>query len=120
MAARECRRRSTNAPNGNLCKGCPTRVVKPCMIPIIGTIPQGLLVTVTRLAGSSGRVLVDYATTNLVNTNALLFGVSNAVAGVDYTPVSGTLVFDDFEMSKTIVIPINSTRGGYNFHQQPA
>jgi uncharacterized repeat protein (TIGR01451 family)/uncharacterized delta-60 repeat protein len=58
--------------------------------------PQGLLVTVTRVGGSSGRVLVDYTTVD-----------GTAQADVDYTAVSGTLVFDDGEMSKTIRIPIN-------------
>jgi hypothetical protein len=28
------------------------------------------------------------------------------VAGTDYTPVQGTLVFDDYEMTKRIVVPI--------------
>jgi len=70
--------------------------------------PQGLLVTVTRVAGSSGRVLVDYTTADITNTNAIMLGLAPAVAGVHYTPVSGTLTFDDFEMSKTIVIPIIS------------
>jgi uncharacterized delta-60 repeat protein len=65
----------------------------------------GVLVTVTRVAGSSGRVSVDYATVDgqvgsMTNQDAA------AAAGVDYTPVSGTLVFDDFEMSKTILIPV--------------
>src|ERR1017187_9811973 len=70
------------------------------------------------VAGSSGRCTVDYQT---VDGNSLWFmplspisspiGVTNipyvgAVAGVDYTSVSGTLVFDDYEMSKTILIPI--------------
>src|ERR1039457_2219864 len=66
---------------------------------------QGLLVTVTRVAGSSGRVSVDYTTVN-GNTNILTNGDAPARAGVDYMPVAGTLIFDDFEMSKTIVIPI--------------
>ena len=69
--------------------------------------PGGVLVTVTRLAGSSGRLWVDYTTAD--GTNSTGFGPLPAVAGVDYTPVSGTLVFDDFEMSKTIVIPIIGT-----------
>lgn len=96
---------------------------------------QGVLVTVTRVAGSTGRVMVNYATvdgTNLpsgfvptndlpafgeVTTNFLtftnIFGgqtnvFTNAIAvQPDFTPVTGTLVFDDFEMSKTILIPIN-------------
>ncbi|HXU74934.1 MAG TPA: Calx-beta domain-containing protein [Methylomirabilota bacterium] len=53
----------------------------------------GALVTVTRVAGSSGRMLVDYATVD-----------DTAFAFEDYIPVTGTLVFDDFEMSKTILV----------------
>jgi len=70
----------------------------------------GLRVTVTRVAGSSGRVAVDYTTVD-GNTNVITNGDSPAVAGQDYFPVSGTLVFDDFEMSKTILIPINDDFG---------
>ena len=65
----------------------------------------GLLVTVTRVAGSSGRVAVDYTTVD-GNTNLITNGDGAAVEGLDYQTVSGTLVFDDFEMSKTILIPI--------------
>jgi uncharacterized delta-60 repeat protein len=65
----------------------------------------GLLVTVTRVAGSSGRALVQY-TTQDGDTNSIMNGDVAAVAGVDYTARSGTLVFDDYEMSKTIWIPI--------------
>ena len=91
---------------------------------------QGVLVTVTRTAGSTGRAEVNYTTvdgTNLVVglndmpafgevttnfvtvTNAAKGTVStNAVAvAPDYMPANGTLVFDDFEMSKTILIHIN-------------
>jgi uncharacterized delta-60 repeat protein/uncharacterized repeat protein (TIGR01451 family) len=56
---------------------------------------MGALVTVTRVGGSSGRVFVDYETVDLT-----------AVAGMDYMPAQGTLVFDDFEMTKTILIQI--------------
>ncbi len=66
---------------------------------------EGLLVTVTRVAGSSGRVSVDYSTVD-GNTNIINNGDIPAVAGTDYTPVQGTLIFNDFEMSKTIVVPI--------------
>ena len=72
----------------------------------------GVLVTVTRVAGSSGRVAVDYTTTNI---STALPGVTlpgrdiPAVAVTDYTPVSGTLIFDDFEMSKTIMVPLPFT-----------
>jgi uncharacterized delta-60 repeat protein len=75
----------------------------------------GALVTVTRVAGSFGRVTVDYSTVDL-STNVDLMGATNfllngdlpAVAGRDYTAKSGTLTFDDFEMSKTILIPVSS------------
>jgi uncharacterized delta-60 repeat protein len=89
----------------------------------------GVLVTVTRVAGSTGRAMVNYTTidgtnlpvvspndmpafgevtTNFVTgTNFMGNAVTNTVvATADYTAVSGTLVFDDFEMSKTILIPI--------------
>jgi uncharacterized delta-60 repeat protein len=65
----------------------------------------GLLVTVTRVAGSSGRALVDYTTADGY-TNMLTQGDVPALSNVDYTPISGTLVFDDYEMSKTLVVPI--------------
>ena len=55
----------------------------------------GALVTVTRVGGAAGRVSVDYATADIT-----------AAAGTDYIPVQGTLVFNDFEMSKTILIQI--------------
>jgi len=70
----------------------------------------GVLVTVTRLAGSSGRALVDYKTVD-GDPNQLKNGDVPAVAGRDYTSVSGTLVFDDFEMSKTILIQITDDFG---------
>ncbi len=66
----------------------------------------GVLVTVTRVAGSSGRCMVDYTTEDGTALPALPNNDVPAVAGVDYTPVSGTLLFDDYEMSKTILIPI--------------
>jgi uncharacterized repeat protein (TIGR01451 family)/uncharacterized delta-60 repeat protein len=75
--------------------------------------PGGVLVTVTRVGGSSGRLLVDYTTADITNSSGFIFGPIPAVGGVNYTPVSGTLVFDDFEMSKTIVVPIIVTGGRY-------
>jgi uncharacterized delta-60 repeat protein len=66
----------------------------------------GLLVTVTRVAGSAGRALVDYQTVDGTSLPVLPFGDVEAVSDVDYLPVSGTLVFDDYEMSKTILVPI--------------
>jgi len=90
----------------------------------------GLLVTVTRVAGSTGRVRVGYTTSDILPGSSLLradghllngdlaassTGVTNITtfAGftstnvfTDYTAVSGMLTFDDSEMSKTIFIPI--------------
>jgi uncharacterized repeat protein (TIGR01451 family)/uncharacterized delta-60 repeat protein len=72
----------------------------------------GVLVTVTRVAGSSGRMLVDYTTKVLTtlpadtNIPPRTYQPLNAQEFVDFVPVAGTLVFDDFEMSKTILIPL--------------
>ena len=89
----------------------------------------GALVTVTRVAGSSGRVTVGYtarqitaADTNLVgssynsfylpNGDRLAFGTNSPFTGfADFTPVTGRLTFDDSEMSKTIFIPIIDDNG---------
>ena len=65
----------------------------------------GLLVTVTRVGGAAGRVLVDY-TTQDGDTNQNIPGDIPAVGGRDYSPLSGTLAFDNYEMSKTLLIPI--------------
>ena len=66
---------------------------------------QGVLVTVTRVGGSTGRASVNYQT---IDGTKLLVSPNDVpgVADQDYLPVSGTLVFDDYEMSKTILIPI--------------
>jgi uncharacterized delta-60 repeat protein len=66
----------------------------------------GLLVTVTRVAGSAGRAMVKYQTVDGTSLPVLPIGDVGAVSNVDYQAVSGTLVFDDYEMSKTILIPI--------------
>ena len=115
----------------------------------------GVLVTITRAAGSKGRVAVQYTTedgaslpfaTNVpsnetlasaVYTNIVYFVDTNGIAytnaagfssstntikgGGDYQPVSGTLVFDDFEMSKTILVPINNgaTSSGAGYLSNP-
>lgn len=71
----------------------------------------GLLVTITRVAGSSGRVSVDYRTVDGV-ASMITNGDIPAIAGTDYQAVQGTLIFDDFEMSKQIYIPIYNGRSG--------
>jgi hypothetical protein len=55
------------------------------------------IVTVTRVQGHSGVIHVGYET-----------GGGTANSGVDYTPVTGTLIFLDDEMSKQIIIPITA------------
>ncbi|MCX6895676.1 MAG: hypothetical protein NTZ16_09315, partial [Verrucomicrobia bacterium] len=67
-------------------------------------------VTVTRVGGYSGRIAVDYETTDLADfadaDGFLPNGDEPAVDGTDYMAVTGTLIFDDFEMSKSINIPV--------------
>lgn len=58
---------------------------------------QGARVTVTRVGGASGRATVDLTTVD-----------GAAVAGLDYIPVTTTLVFNDWEMSKSVIIPVLS------------
>ena len=55
----------------------------------------GARVTVTRVAGATGRALVDLITAD-----------GSAAALTDYQTVLATLVFDDWEMSKSVIIPI--------------
>jgi uncharacterized delta-60 repeat protein len=52
-------------------------------------------VTVTRLNGNDGTVMVNYATSD-----------GTAVAGTDYTATSGTLTFSPTDTSQTITIPV--------------
>jgi hypothetical protein len=53
------------------------------------------IITVSRVEGATGSVTVDYATSN-----------GTAGAGSDYTATSGTLTFNQGEISKTFTIPI--------------
>ncbi len=76
----------------------------------------GVPVTITRVAGSSGRIQVGYTTMD-GDTNLILNGDLPAVAGVDYVPTTGTLIFDDFEMSKTIYVPIIDDFGVPNLNR---
>ena len=66
----------------------------------------GVLVTVTRTAGSTGRAVVNYNTIDGTSLPGLSPSDQPGIAGIDYRSVGGQLVFDDFEMSKTILIPI--------------
>jgi uncharacterized delta-60 repeat protein len=91
----------------------------------------GLLVKVTRVAGSTGRVQVGYTTEDIAPGSSLMgpngtllngdlpasssiptiIGTNVLVAEQDYVPVSGVLTFDDSEMSKDIFIPIEDDGG---------
>jgi uncharacterized delta-60 repeat protein len=101
----------------------------------------GLLVSVTRVAGSSGRVQVGYTTKNIAPSSSLMgnngylvngdlpassMPVTNVyvyviggvlypyftnITAADFTPVSGVLTFDDSEMTKDIFIPIADDGG---------
>lgn len=67
----------------------------------------GVLVTVTRVAGSTGRMLVDYSTEEILESEVLVPGQEiPAVAGMDFLPIQGTLVFDHGEMTKRLVIQV--------------
>lgn len=59
----------------------------------------GALITVVRTNGSTGRVFVDYSTVDVGGT---------AQPFIDYIPVSGTLQFDDHQMSANFVVPITN------------
>jgi uncharacterized delta-60 repeat protein len=96
-----------------------------------GQYNHGLLVTITRVGGYSGRVTVGYSTVAGANISdhysfdpindvlvpdgvpLSLHGDAPAQEFTDFTPISGTLTFDDFEMSKTILIPIVDDFGIY-------
>ncbi|HWC59702.1 MAG TPA: hypothetical protein VHC44_08415, partial [Verrucomicrobiae bacterium] len=102
----------------------------------------GVLVTITRVAGSVGRVTVGYSTVDgdsihdhyhwdAVNGVLVPDGAPIALAGdtaaigsatiggttVDYQSISGTLTFNDFEMSKTLVIPVFDDFGRANHNR---
>jgi uncharacterized delta-60 repeat protein/uncharacterized repeat protein (TIGR01451 family) len=64
-----------------------------------GRSALGMLVTVVRTNGSTGRVMVDYRTVDDSGT---------AIPGIDYQPVSGTLVFEDYQMSTNFLVPLRS------------
>lgn len=86
---------------------------------------ENALVTITRVSGYSGRMTVDYAATNvpaaLIQANGLMAnGDQVAAAGTQFTATKGTVTFDDFEMSKTIQVPVrtlgfNNALGNYDF-----
>ncbi|HEY9907903.1 MAG TPA: DUF4347 domain-containing protein [Thermosynechococcaceae cyanobacterium] len=61
----------------------------------VGEAGGSAAVSVLRSGGSDGVATVDYTTVN-----------ATAVAGQDYTGISGTLTFASGETSKTVIIPI--------------
>jgi uncharacterized delta-60 repeat protein len=72
--------------------------------------PLGAVITVNRLNGSTGKVLVDYQTIDLIDPtvcNATNRG-TNAVSPCDYLPRAGTLTFLDGQTSSSFLIPVRS------------
>ena len=61
----------------------------------IGGSHLGAPITITRVRGSTGRLAVDYSTSD-----------GSAKVGEHYSHVDGVIYFDDHEMSKTIIVPI--------------
>lgn len=53
------------------------------------------LITVNRVGGTTGTVTVSYATNG-----------GSAISGTDYTPVSGTLTFNNGDTSKSFSVPV--------------
>lgn len=77
------------------------------------------LVTITRVAGSSGRCSVRYTVTNLpveiIGANGYLTNNDiAAVPGTHFSLATGILTFNDFEMSKTISVPTTVTTNREN------
>ena len=60
----------------------------------------GAYITVTRKNGSNGKVLVNYTTQN-----------DSAIADANYVATTGTLVFEDHQMSASFVVPILNNGG---------
>jgi Calx-beta domain/Domain of unknown function (DUF4214) len=91
-------------PNGNTsefspCDASKARGIAQFAKPIINVREDLSLlnVSVVRIGGTSGTLTVNYTTVN-----------DRAVAGQDYTAVSGTLTFADGETAKTISVPITN------------
>jgi hypothetical protein len=60
-------------------------------------------ITVDRVNGATGTATVKYA------TQAITIGSNNAVPGVDYSNVAGTLTFKATDNSKTFTVPVKNT-----------
>jgi hypothetical protein len=71
----------------------------------------GALITVTRSAPAMGRVLVDYVVRPAFTGLGIVFSTNQypGKAGCDFFPATGTLIFDDYQMSTTFVVPVQPT-----------
>ena len=79
----------------------------PSSRPRLGTENIAAVVVVTRIGSTSGTVTVNFATAD-----------GSATAGTDYSAQSGTLTFNDGEVSKNLTIPIQEdgiAEGDENF-----
>ena len=75
--------------------------------------PLGAIITVTRTTNTTGRVLIDAIVTTPTNTFfgggfGVFFGGLPAKPGVDFISVTNTLVFDDYQMSASFLVPVFS------------
>lgn len=76
----------------------------------------GILVTVNRVNRMQGKIMVDYNTFDFpTNVVPVPFG---AVSNVDYVPVRGTLVFEDFQESTNIVVRVRTSLNPTNVNKR--
>jgi len=69
---------------------------------------RGALITVNRLNGSTGRVMVDYVVTNEPISQPIPGFYRPAVPYLDYMPATGTLIFDDGQTSTNFIVEVFS------------
>ena len=87
----------------------------------------GALITVNRVGGSSGRVMVDYMVTNAVDPLPAAYYQTNPISPYfprpavpywlysltgsegEYIPQTGTLVFDDFQTSTNFIVRLTGS-----------
>lgn len=73
-----------------------------------GRSVRGAVFTVTRTGGSTGRVSVRYRTVDTSRNSCGTEDTFDGLSGCDYTAVSGILVFDEFQMTRSFVVPVRS------------
>ena len=61
---------------------------------------RAAMIVVIRKHGSTGQISVRFKTEEVEE------GSRHAIDGVEFTPISGTIVFEEGEISKQIIIPV--------------